>query len=176
MSDSVRPHRQQPTRLPHSWDSTGKNTEVGCHFPLQCMKVRSESEVSQSCLTQRSHGLQPTRLLRPWDFPGKSTGVGCHCLLLSCGYLVIIPVYQNEHGGKGGRFTELVDCRAHGSGKSQWATGEVAAVISFQSTVPTQRKADPALIFQPCVWCVFSTVEQKRTKPARTKVVCSTLS
>ena len=45
------------------------------------MKVKRESEVTQSCLTQRSHGLQPTRLLRPWDFPGKSTGVGCHCLL-----------------------------------------------------------------------------------------------
>ena len=37
MSDSVRPHRWQPTRLPHPWDSTGKNTGVGCHFLLQCM-------------------------------------------------------------------------------------------------------------------------------------------
>ena len=51
MSDSVRPHRRQPTRLPHPWDSPGKNTGVGCHFLLQCMKVKSESEVSQSCLT-----------------------------------------------------------------------------------------------------------------------------
>ena len=45
------------------------------------MKVKSESEVAQSCLTPRSHGLQPTMLLHPWDFPGKSTGVGCHYLL-----------------------------------------------------------------------------------------------
>ena len=51
MSDSVRPHRQQPTRLPHPWESPGKNTGVGCHFLLQCMKVKSESEVSQSCPT-----------------------------------------------------------------------------------------------------------------------------
>ena len=51
MSDSVRPHRQQPTRLPGPWDSPGKNTEVGCHFLLQCMKVKSESEVAQSCPT-----------------------------------------------------------------------------------------------------------------------------
>ena len=51
MSDSVRPHRWQPTRLPHPWDSPGKNTGVGCHFLLQCMKVKSESEVSQSCPT-----------------------------------------------------------------------------------------------------------------------------
>ena len=41
-------HRQQPTRLPHPWDSPGKNPAVGCHFLLQCMKVKSESEVAQS--------------------------------------------------------------------------------------------------------------------------------
>ena len=51
VSNSVRPHRRQPTRLPHSWDSPGKNAGVGCHFLLQCMKVSSESEVTQSCLT-----------------------------------------------------------------------------------------------------------------------------
>ena len=50
MSDSVRPHRRQPTRLPRPWDSPGKNTGVGCHFLLQCMKVKRESEVAQSCL------------------------------------------------------------------------------------------------------------------------------
>src|SRR5574342_515773 len=80
MSDSVRPHRWQLTRLHCPWDSPGKNAGVGCHFLLQCMKVKSEREVAQSCLTLRPHGLQPTRLLRPWDFPGKRTGVGCHCL------------------------------------------------------------------------------------------------
>ena len=51
MSDSVWPHRRQPTRLPHPWDSPDKNTGVGCHFLLQCRKVKSESEVAQSCLT-----------------------------------------------------------------------------------------------------------------------------
>ena len=51
MSDSVRPQRRQPTRLPRPWDSPGKNTGVGCHFLLQCMKVKSESEVAQSCPT-----------------------------------------------------------------------------------------------------------------------------
>ena len=51
MSDSVRPHRRQPIRLPRPWDSPGKNTGVGCHFLLQCMKVKSESEVAQSCPT-----------------------------------------------------------------------------------------------------------------------------
>ena len=76
VSDSVRPHRWQPTRLHRPWDSPGKNTGVGCHFLLQCVKVKSESEVAQS----RRHGLQPTRLLHPcdttvykivnWNFPG----------------------------------------------------------------------------------------------------------
>ena len=47
MSDSVRPHRRQPTRLRRPWDSPGKNTGVGCHFLLQCMKEKSESEVAQ---------------------------------------------------------------------------------------------------------------------------------
>ena len=60
----VRPHRRQPTRLPRPWDSPGKNTGVGCHFLLQCMKVKSESEVAQLCLT----------LHDPMDFssPGSS--------------------------------------------------------------------------------------------------------
>ena len=51
MSDSVQPHRRQPTRPHCPWDSPGNNTGVGCHFLLQCMKVKSESEVAQSCLT-----------------------------------------------------------------------------------------------------------------------------
>ena len=48
---TLRPHRRQPTRLPHPWDSPGKNTGEGCHFLLQCMKVKTESEVVQSCPT-----------------------------------------------------------------------------------------------------------------------------
>ena len=79
MSDSVQPQRRQPTR---PCDSPGKNTGVGCHFLLQCMKVKSESEVAQSCLTLVTPW---TMLLRPWDFPGRSTGVGCHCLLRKLG-------------------------------------------------------------------------------------------
>ena len=49
--DSVRPHTWQPTRRPRPWDSPGKNTGVGCHFLLQCMNVKSKSEVAQLCLT-----------------------------------------------------------------------------------------------------------------------------
>ena len=67
-------HRRQPTRLPHPWDSPGKNTGVGCHFLLQCMKVKSESEVAQPCPTLSNpmdcsltgssvHGIFQTRVL-----------------------------------------------------------------------------------------------------------------
>ena len=64
VSDPVQPQRRQPTRLPLPWDSPGKNTGVGCHFLLQCMRVKSESEVAQSCPT----------LLDPMDCspPGSS--------------------------------------------------------------------------------------------------------
>ena len=49
----MQPHRRQSTRLPRPWDSPGKNTGADCHFFLQCLKVKSESEVSQSCPTLR---------------------------------------------------------------------------------------------------------------------------
>ena len=51
MSESVQPHSQQPTRLPYPRDSLGKNTGMGCHFLLQCTKVKSKSEVTESGLT-----------------------------------------------------------------------------------------------------------------------------
>ena len=81
MSDSVRPHRQQPTRLPHPWDSPGKNTGVGCHFLLQCMKVKSESEIAQSCLIVATPWTADHQAPPSMGFSRQSTGVGCHCLL-----------------------------------------------------------------------------------------------
>ena len=80
MSDSVRLHRRQPTRLPRPWDSPGKNTGVGCHLLLQCMKVKSESEVAHSCLTLSDsvghsvHGIFQARVLEwgPLPSPGES--------------------------------------------------------------------------------------------------------
>ena len=87
MSDSVRPHRRQPTRLCCPWDFPGKNTGVGCHILLQCMKVKRESEVAQSCPTLRDpmdgspssssvHGILQARVLE-WgatEPPRKSKG------------------------------------------------------------------------------------------------------
>ena len=59
----VRPHRQQPTRLPRPWDSPGKNTGVGCHFLLQCMHAYKVASVVSNSV--RPHGQQPTRILCP---------------------------------------------------------------------------------------------------------------
>ena len=77
MSDSVRPQRRQPTRLLCPWDSPGKNTGVGCHFLLQCMKVKSESEDPQSCPT----------LCDPTDcsLPGSSVHGTLQARVLECG-------------------------------------------------------------------------------------------
>ena len=92
------PHRWQPTRLPRPWDSPGKNVGVGCHSLLQCMKMKSESEVTQLCLTLSDpmdcsppgssiHGIFQPRVLE-WgaiDFdlvPFKSTSDIPSCLLL----------------------------------------------------------------------------------------------
>ena len=104
MSDSVRPHRRQPTRLPHPWDSPGKNTGVDCHFLLQGMKVKSESEVAQSCPTLSDpmdcslpgssiHGIFQARVLE-WGAIVFSVSnntsfnflllVSCFCLQKSC--------------------------------------------------------------------------------------------
>ena len=86
---TLRPHRWQPTRLPCSWDSQGKNTGVGCHFLLQCIRVKSESEVAQSCPTLRDpmdcsppgssiHGIFQARVLEWGAIAFSSTPLGHH--------------------------------------------------------------------------------------------------
>ena len=93
MSNSLRPHRRQPTRLPRPWDPSGKNTGVGCHFLLQCMKVKSESEAAQSCQTLRDpmdcglpgssiHGIFQARVLE-WG----AIALSARCSLATVNYL-----------------------------------------------------------------------------------------
>ena len=79
-------HKQQPTRLPHPWDSPGKNTGVGCHFLLQFMKVKSESEVAQSCPTPSD----------PMDCspPGSSTHGICQARVLEWGAITFSRFYS----------------------------------------------------------------------------------
>ena len=100
MSDSVWPHRRQPNRLPCPWDSPGKNTGVGCHFLLQRMKVKSESEVAQLCPTLRDpmdcslpgssiHGIFQARVLE-WGAIAFS--------VIAC--LTMCNVYGGNHNEK----------------------------------------------------------------------------
>ena len=87
MSDSVWPQRWQPTRLPRPWDSPGKNTGVGCHFLFQCRKVKSESEVTQSCPT----------LSDPMDcsLPGSSVHGIFQARVLEWGAIAFSILYAN---------------------------------------------------------------------------------
>ena len=98
MSDCVQPHRRQPTRLRHPWDSPGKNTGVGCHFLLQCMKVKSESEIAQLCPTlcdpmdcslpgSSAHGIFQARVLE-WGAIAFSGGA-------NLGFLkIFMPIFH----------------------------------------------------------------------------------
>ena len=74
-------HRRQPTRLPSPWDYPGKNTGVGCHFLLQCMKVKNEREVAQLCPT----------LCDPMDcsLPGSSAHGICQARVLELGAITL---------------------------------------------------------------------------------------
>ena len=116
MSDSVRSHRWQPTRLPLPWDSPGKNTGVGCHFLLQCMKVKSESEVAQSCLTlsdpmdcsplgSSAHGIFQARVLEWGTIAFSLRGVRL-CLFTGPVFLVFViqlvtgSVHRVAHKGE----------------------------------------------------------------------------
>ena len=82
------PIRRQPTRLPRPWDSPGKNTGVGYHFLLQCMKVKSESEVTQSCPT----------LSDPMDCspPGSSIHEIFQARVLEWGAIAFSAFYSNS--------------------------------------------------------------------------------
>ena len=108
MSDSVRPHRRQPTRLPRSWDSPGKNTGVGCHFLLQCMKVKSESEVAQSCPTLSDpmdcglpgssvHGIFQTRVLE-WVVIAFSNDKPRQCIKKKRHHFANKGLYSQSYG------------------------------------------------------------------------------
>ena len=104
----VRPHRRQPTRLPHPWDFPGKNTGVGCHFLLQCMRVKNESEVAQLCQSLSDpvdcsppgspiHGIFQVRVLEwvPLPSPNKHTNVPNYVPLNSSWYLYsVITLYS----------------------------------------------------------------------------------
>ena len=107
MSDSVRPQRRQPTRLPRPWDSPGKNTGVGCHFLLQCMKAKSEGEVAQLCPTpsdpmdcsppgSSAHGIFQARVLE-WILAASKFLLLLSFLSLSLSKKPTFPSMNSSH-------------------------------------------------------------------------------
>ena len=109
MSDSVRPHRWQPIRFPRPWDSPGKNTGVGCHFLLQCMKVKSETEVAQSCLILSDpmdcslpdfsvHGIFEVGVLE-WGAIAFSDSCYCRAYLITVLILFLYNEYMSHSMG-----------------------------------------------------------------------------
>ena len=112
-------HRRQPTRLPRPWDSPGKNTGVGCHFLLQCMKVESESEISQPCPTLRDpmdcslpgssvHGIFQARVLE-WGAIAFSTVKG-----------KIIHIFHFAGHAVSIATTQLYSCGARAARANEW--------------------------------------------------------
>ena len=109
----MQPHRRQPTRLRHPWDSPGKNTGVSCHFLLQCMKMKSESEVTQSCPTLRDpmdccspgssvHGIFQARVLE-WGasaFSGKDSHNSLKAIVFSVTIYYCERICINTSQGK----------------------------------------------------------------------------
>ena len=98
MSDSVWPQRQQPTRLPCTWDSPGKNIGVGCYFLLQCMKVKSESEVAQSCPTLATPCTAAYQVPLSMGFSKQKYWSGCHCFSICCTSYVQRPGLSIQWG------------------------------------------------------------------------------
>ena len=144
MSDFVRPHRWQPTRLPLPWDSPGKNTGVGCHFLLQCMKVKSESEVAQSCPTLSNpmdcsllgssiHGIFQARVLE-WGAIAFSALV---CLTLSQTHWSLIITEYVPSLFLGSLDTDLgtdLSSRNNPNDHSAGANDRKEEALSFQGT------------------------------------------
>ena len=111
MSDSVWPHRWQPNRLPHPWDSPGKNIGVGCHFLLQRMKAKSENEDTQSCPTLSDpmdcslpgssvHGIFQARVLEWGDITFSDRAIQSWCWVCACLVLQLCPTLCDpmDHG------------------------------------------------------------------------------
>ena len=132
MSNSVRPQRRQPTRLPRPWDSPRKNTGVGCHFLLQCMKVKSESEVTQSCPT----------LCDPMDcsLPGSSVHGIFQARVLEWGAITFSPF--------------LFGSRLISSPRLIWKP-VLTSWFLFHLAVRPLSLGSHSILYTLLVWCVY---------------------
>ena len=145
MSDSVRSHRRQPTRLPRPWDSPGKNTGVGCHFLLQCVKVKSESEVAQSYLT----------LQDPMDcsLPGSSIHGVFQARVLEWGAIA----FSGESSLDWAKKTSL--CLVHLS--NMWIEGRISLGKVWRTMFQIERTINPRNVSYKQACCLRRRNETK---------------
>ena len=163
----MRPHRWQPTRLPRPWDSPGKNNGVGCHFLLQCMKVKSESEVTQSCPTLRDpmdcslpgssiHGIFQARVLEWGAIAFSIIYIQIYSYLAEgfLPYLIMVSSYIDEW---------LKNHRV-------WKSGPQGVQYSFNIPVPFLH-SDWHFLFRmtmkvhvPCIYLGKNMVWQKKER------------
>ena len=137
MSDSVQPQRWQPTRLPRPWDSPGKNTGVGCHFLPQCLKVKRESEVTQSCQL----------LVTPWTAAYQAPpSLGFSRQEHWSGLPFPSPMHESEKGKWSHSvvptLSDPVDCSLPGSSVHGIFQARVLewVAIAFSDFIPRQEK------------------------------------
>ena len=151
MSDSVRPQRRQPTRFPRPRGSPGKNTGVGCRFLLQCMKVKSESEVAQSCPTLSDpmdcslpcssiHGIFQARVLE-WG-----------AIAFSLQFIIVVNNAKRGEWGGGMRHLGRAFGERSAEGQKQWK-----AVVKSTSR---------------CGCCCCSVMSNSFTTPRSSNCLC----
>ena len=177
MSDSVQPHGLEPTRLLHPWEFPGKSTRVGCQFLLQCMKVKSESEVSQSCLTLHDpmdcslpgasvHGIPQAKWPQDWKksgfipIPKKGNTKECsnhHTIaLISHASKVMLKILQARLQQSVNR--ELPDVQA-GFRKGRGARDQIANMLDHQKSKRIPEKTSiSALLTMPKPLTLWITI------------------
>ena len=139
------PHRRKPTRLPRPWDSPGKNTGVGCHFLLQCMKGKSESEVAQSCPTLRD----------PMDCstPGSSIHGIFQARVLEWGAIAFSDDKRKDHkprnvGGPG----DLYNLKRKGNRFSHEGTQPCQTLDFYTSDLQNWKTLNVSFLKSLCLW------------------------
>ena len=171
VSDTVRPHRQQPTRLRRPWDSPGKNTGVGCHFLLQCMKVESEREVAQSCPTLSDPmdcSLPGSSIHRIFQARVLEWGVIAFSVLLYRMWIRGAPSSWGWGGGQMGHTCEYLE-----KGRSQWASVTVCKCPVSEGVTNSYTRLQSLGVFQTAVWLILQVTVPF---PRRKKIItCSIL-
>ena len=155
VSDSVRPHRGQPTRLCHPWDSPSENTGVGCHFLFQCMKVKSESEVAQSCPT----------LCDPMDFslPDSCIHGIFQARVLELGAIIMSTKRSKSGSWKQQNHDDLKKWREAGIRRISRVLKSILYLVTW-AYLPCEN-SETSIYHVYTLWCLFCTLVKYNKSP-----------